>query len=136
MITFINYKKIVLAFAFGMLFSNIFAQDEIISKVSSAFEKGDSKELSLSLNDQIEMTLLDNENIFSRSQAAVLLKKFFDNNKPTSFKILHKGNRNGTNFAIGNYVSNNTEYRVYFLLKGEKENKKIHLLRIENKNEQ
>lgn len=135
MITLINYKKILCVIIFGLTFANVFSQQEIIDNVTKSFQIGDSQKLSSSLNDQVELTILQTEDIFSKSQATILLKKFFDNNKPTSFSIIHQGDRNGTNFAIGNYISNNKEYRVYFLIKGDAQNKKIHLLRIEDKDE-
>ncbi|PKP36906.1 MAG: DUF4783 domain-containing protein [Bacteroidetes bacterium HGW-Bacteroidetes-15] len=99
--------------------------------VSQAIQLGNSSDLAKHFNPTVELEILDDENIYSRAQAELLLKDFFTRNKPTSFKINHQGTKGNTSFAIGNYISPSGSYRVSIFMKTEKDKILIHQLRIE-----
>ncbi|MCT4636952.1 MAG: DUF4783 domain-containing protein [Bacteroidales bacterium] len=127
-----SYKKIIAVFVTTFLFSfYLLAQTAVMPSVIRAFEKGNSDLLSQNLNTQVEMVLPNHEDIYSKSQASILLKQFFENNKVVLFKIVHQGGRDHTKYAIGKLETEKSNYRVYFMLKSSAGKYKVHLLKIE-----
>ena len=92
---------------------------------------GDSKTLSEYFNQNVEMVVLENDNVYSKAQAQQIVSKFFSNNPPESFNVIHQGGKEGAQYVIGNLVTGNGTFRVYFLLKKNAGKDYIHQLRIE-----
>ena len=101
--------------------------DEIIQSLKS----GDSKTLSNYFNQNIELVVLNEDNVCSKAQAQQIVGKFFSNNSPESFSIIHQGGKEGAQYVIGNLVTNKGSFRIYFLLKKNDGKDYIHQLRIE-----
>ena len=129
-----SIKKIaftILFFSGFIIFSNqIKAQipDEIIQSLKS----GDSKTLSTYFNQNVELVVLENDNVYSKAQAQQIVNKFFSSNPPESFNVIHQGGKEGAQYVIGNLVTGKGTYRVYFLLKKSEGKEYIHQLRIES----
>jgi hypothetical protein len=98
--------------------------------ISDSFRKGDARALSRHFNDNIELVILSKEDVYSKSQAELILRNFFSENKPVGFDLLHEGGKE-TRFAIGNLKTEKGDFRIYFLLKLKDSASLIHLLRIE-----
>lgn len=105
--------------------------NEPIHTITTAFQKGSASEVAKHFSPTIEMMLFEQENMYSKSQAELLLKDFFSKNKPSSFKINHQGAKGNTSFAIGTLLTSSGAYRVSIFLKKESANTLIHQLRIE-----
>ena len=105
--------------------------DSFVDTIATTLKNGDSGALAKHLNPTIELELLGEENIYSRSQAELLLKDFFSRNKPTSFKVNHQGNKGNTSFAIGTLTTQTGSYRVSIFIKTDQSKLLIHQLRIE-----
>ncbi len=103
----------------------------IIDSVSSAFKEGSSSKIAKHFNPTIEMELLEEENMFSKAQAELLLKDFFGKYTPTSFKVNHQGTKSNTSFAIGTLITKSGIFRVSIFIKSENDKMLIHQLRIE-----
>jgi hypothetical protein len=101
--------------------------DEIIQSLKT----GNSKTLSEYFNQNIEMVVLENDNVYSKAQAQQIVNKFFSSNSPESFSVIHQGGIEGAQYVIGNLVTNRGVFRVYFLLKKNNGKDYIHQLRIE-----
>jgi len=101
--------------------------DEIIQSLKS----GDSKTLSAYFNQNVELVVLENDNVYSKAQAQQIVNKFFSANPPESFTVIHQGGKEGAQYVIGNLVTGKGTYRVYFLLKKSGGKDYIHQLRIE-----
>ena len=116
-------KKII--FFFLIIFSvlEVNAQSEEVSKmifdnIGKAFREGDASQLALNFASSFDIILPGNEGTFSKQQAEMILKDFFNKNKPKSFVINHQGTSNdGSRYAIGTYKTVNQSYRAYVLLK-------------------
>lgn len=87
--------------------------DEIIQSLKS----GDSKKFSAYFNQNIELVVLENDNVYSKAQAEQIINKFFSANTPESFNIIHQSTAEGANLVIGNLVTNNGDFRVYIFLR-------------------
>ena len=126
-------KKItisILFFAGFFIYSNqLKAQvpDEIIQSLKT----GNSKTLSDYFNQNVEMVVLENDNVYSKAQAQQIVSKFFSDNNPENFNIIHQGGKEGAQYVIGNLLTSKGTFRVYFLLKKNSGKDYIHQLRIE-----
>lgn len=105
---------------------------EIPGQIISSFKDGDASKLSQYFNQTIELTFFEKEEIYSKTQAEIILRDFFTKNPPKQFTILHEGGKESSKYAIGRYTSNSKTYRITFLLKTINSKVFIHQLRIEN----
>ncbi len=93
--------------------------------VVKALENGNVDSLSHYFDNMIDISLSGKSNSYSKSQASVILKSFFRENKVKNFHIIHKGtSKKGAHFGIGNMLTSNGKYRVTFFFR-QKENSVI-----------
>ena len=111
----------------------ICAQNDIYTSVSNSIKKGEAKGLSAHFSSNVDLTILDKEDVYSKAQAEQILLAFFSKNKPVDFKILHKGvSKEGAKYAIGNLkTTNGLTYRTYFFIKTQMGTEIVHELRFE-----
>ncbi len=126
-------KKIV---SILFLFSGFFilqhsAEAQVPEEIKQSFKTGDSKTLSGYFNQNVEMVVLENDNVYSKAQAQQIVNKFFSDNAPEDFNIIHQGGKEGAQYVIGNLTTKGGSFRVYFLLKKNAGKDYIHQLRIE-----
>jgi len=108
------------------LFSSI---DEIVA----ALREGNATEIAKHFDNTIEITLPDKSNSYSKSQAEVVLRDFFNNNPVKSFTILHKGENNGSEYCIGTLVTKNATYRAMVFMKQKNNKQMLQEIRFETK---
>jgi len=101
--------------------------------VIKALKNGNEKVLANYFNTSIDLTIPNNEGVFSKEQAELILKTFFDKSKPSNFKVVHDGDsKNNAHYAIGNLNTNQGTYRTYILYKKNSTRITILELRIES----
>lgn len=100
--------------------------DEIILSLKS----GNARVLASYFNQNVELVILDNDNVYSKAQAEQIISDFFSKNKPERFTVIHQGGKEGAQYVIGNLVTRQATFRVYFLLKKSADKDIIHQLRI------
>jgi hypothetical protein len=95
------------------------SQGDPIDKVAELIKQGNVHELAKLFASNIEVTILDDENVYAKDQAELILDKFFSQNKPRTVKMLHKINSN-PNYRFGVLIVNTDKgpYRVAYTLKG------------------
>ena len=90
-----------------------------IDKIAMLVRQGNVHELSGFFAENVEVSVLDEENVYSKAQAELILDKFFSQNRPQSVKILHKVNYNANyQFGVLQVNTGKSFYRVAFTLKG------------------
>lgn len=114
-----------------MLFMISGLQAQIPDSIVIGLKSGNAKTLAQHLNQNVELVILERENVCSKAQAEQILKDFFSKHKPSAFRVIHQGGKEGARYAIGNLEAGNGSYRVYFLLKQKGSKPLIHQLRIE-----
>jgi len=127
-------KKLVLTLFFfhGVLFFSNRLMAQVPDEIIQSFKSGDAKTLSTYFNQNVELVVLENDNAYSKAQAQQIVSKFFSNNPPESFIVIHKGDsKEGDQYIIGNLATRNGTFRIYFLLKKNDGKDYIHQLRIE-----
>lgn len=129
-----NTLKITFVFfiTLNVLFVSTNVVAGITDEISTAIKTGNSKELSKYFASNVDLTLPGYEGVYSKAQAELIVKEFFNKNTPKSFSIIHQGaSKDGSQYSIGNLVSGNGKYRTYFLLKKSADKFVIQQLRFE-----
>ncbi len=128
-------KKIsfILFFVSGFLFASLNSSAQIPDEIILSLQTGNAKVLSGYFNDNVELVVLDNDNVYSKAQAKQIVNNFFNSFTPESFNVIHQGGKEGSKYVIGNLKTNNGNFRIYFLLKNSNGKDYIHQLRIEKK---
>ena len=104
---------------------------EVALGIISALDSGNASQLSGYLNDNVELVIGNQNDVFSKQQATGIIADFFRKNKVSGFQLLHKGNKDAASFAIGTLKTNSGNFRVYVLTRKNE----IQQLRIEPSNE-
>lgn len=101
------------------------AQENPIGSISIAMRAGDAGAISRYLDNVVDITINSNQSTYSRTQAEMILKDFFNKNTPKAFEVERSGNAQSSGvFNIGYLTTGNGRYRVYIFLK-EKENRSL-----------
>ncbi|HNV96406.1 MAG TPA: DUF4783 domain-containing protein [Bacteroidales bacterium] len=127
--------KTLLTFFLAMITTVIFAQTELPSSISNAIKNGNAAELTKSFNINVDLTLLDKQDIYSKTQAESLLKDFFTKNIPSNFTVIHRGGKEDAQYYVGKLTTSTGNYRISILIKGQAKTSFIHQFRIEKEND-
>ena len=94
-----------------------------IDDVIGALKAGNVSELSKFIEDNVEITLPDKSDNYSKAQAGLVLKDFFSNSGVKSFDLKHKGDGPSGQFCVGTLVTKNGNYRtnIFMKVKGSKQ---------------
>ncbi len=121
----------ILAGLFSLILSATGILSTDLDRISLAIQTGNAKELAKYFDNNVEITIFDKEDTYSKAQAEMVLKDFFTKQKPASFKIIHNGNSNHSQYAIGTLITAQGSFRTYIYLKNKGENLYIQELRFE-----
>jgi hypothetical protein len=109
-------------------------QEKIPNDIIVSFETGNAKILSGYFNQNVELVVLDNDNVYSKAQAQQIVNNFFNNFSPVkdkAFTIIHDSGKADAKSVIGKLKTDKGDFRIYFLLKKSGDKEYIHQLRIE-----
>jgi hypothetical protein len=94
-------------------FTNLSGLEDVIS----ALRKGNATELARYVDDNIEISLPDKSDSYSKAQAVIILQDFFTNNGVKGFDVIHKGDNGGSQFCIGTLQTRSGNYRTTVFMK-------------------
>jgi hypothetical protein len=111
-----------LLLGFTLLLS-AFTDQNSIDEVIGALRSGNASQISNYFDENVELTLPDKSDNFSKAQAQLIVKDFLNNNKVKGFELKHKGDSPGGHFCIGTLQTNAGNFRtnVFMKLKNGKE---------------
>jgi hypothetical protein len=92
-------------------------QTSNLDNVIDALKDGKASEIGKYLDENVEITLPDKSNNYSKAQAILILKDFFDNNEVKTFEVKHKGDQNGGQFCVGTLQTKSGNYRTTIFMK-------------------
>jgi ribosome biogenesis GTPase A len=125
-------KHLLLIFSFVLISSAAFSQAQETEAISQAFKAGNAKDLSKFFSNNIELKILNKEDVFSKTQAEIIVKDFFSKNPVKSYTAVHNGtSKAGAQYTIGQLVTVNGTFRTYYFLKKYGDNLMIQELRFE-----
>jgi hypothetical protein len=96
-------------------FKPISGLDEVISSLRA----GNASELSKYVDDNVEISLPDKTDSYSRAQALMVLQDFFTNNVVHNFQVKHKGDNGGNQYCIGTLLTKAGNYRTTIFMKSK-----------------
>jgi hypothetical protein len=109
---------------------------EIADLIADAIRTGNAKEISKYFADKVDLKVLEQENIYSKAQAELILRDFFAKHPVQEFNIVHKSTaKTDSQFATGTLKTGNGTYRVHYLMKTNGGNTTVTQFRIENSDE-
>jgi hypothetical protein len=89
-----------------------------LESITTAIQAGNAKQLAQFFDNNVDITVYNKEEMYSRTQAELVIKDFFAKNPPSSFKIIHKGaSSQGSEYAIGTLVTAVGSFRTYIYIK-------------------
>lgn len=90
-----------------------------MEEVVNAIKNNRIEDMSKFFDNIVPVTINNTQTIYSRNQAEVVLKDFFDKNIPKDFLIMDNGSpNNSSKFIIGSLITpSGNKYNVYILMK-------------------
>jgi hypothetical protein len=101
----------------SVLLLSSFKLQSNIDEVIGALRSGNSAQLSGYFDDNVELTLPDKSDSYSKAQAQLIVKDFFGNNGVKGFELKHKGDSPGGHFCIGTLQTNAGNFRTNVFMK-------------------
>lgn len=115
------------------LFFQTYAQTPV-EAVTKALQSGNASEIAKQFDKVIDITINNEQATYSKSQAEVVLKTFFNSNIVSSFTPKHKGSpsENNSVYLIGDLITKDSKkYRVYLYFKQKSSNLLLQEIRFE-----
>ncbi|HMO33505.1 MAG TPA: DUF4783 domain-containing protein [Lacibacter sp.] len=102
----------------GLLSVSWLQQDEIVA----ALRAGSAERMAKHFDAMVDVTVPGKSNTYSKSQAELVLRDFFSQNRVRGFEIQHSGNNPSSTFLIGTLSTSNGNFRttVYMRNRGSK----------------
>jgi len=100
--------------------------------VVRSINNGDAASVAKYFDNSVEMVLPGKSSTYSKSQAELILKDFFYSNPVVSFKVLHQGEKGGSEYCIGTLETKNAKFRTTFFMKNKGDKQWLQEIRFEN----
>lgn len=96
-------------------------QQLALENITKAISTGNVAALEPYLDKSVEIAILEQENMYSKTEAVQILKNFFGKNKPQTFSQMHTGQSKGkeAHYSIGNLSTASGTFRVYIYARVE-----------------
>ncbi len=121
-----------IAIALFLITINVVSYANNFDDVLQQLKAGNASGLVRMFNSNVELTLLATEGIYSKQQAEVMLRNFFNQHPPKQVALQHKGTSSkGAMYAIMIYESNTAKFRTYIFMKDNGNGMQINEFRIE-----
>lgn len=135
-------KKVLLIVFFSLIWGfypvqgdTLPIQGDTVVEISNQFRSGNAKELSKYFSSTVNLSLLNNENVYSNAQTEIILTSFFRSHPPQKVKIIHRlDNHSNYQHAVLLLNTSKGDYRVAFSLKGTDKHLQLVEIRIEESN--
>jgi hypothetical protein len=101
-----------------LIVTSLVSATELPDEISSALKKGDAVIIANYFDNSVHLSISRNEGVFSKIQAKLILKTFFEENPSSNFKEVHNGeSKNNSHYSIGNLYTSSNVFRIYILFK-------------------
>ena len=125
-------NRITMVLATLTLALGLQAQDVVKDQVVLAMKTGNSRDLAAHFIANIDLTVKETSDVYSKAQAEQILRKFFNDHPPVDLVIEHSGvSKFGDKCFIGILRTRSGYFRVTFFLKKTDAEFQVKQLRIE-----
>ena len=104
---------------------------DVFVPIAKYLGQGDAEKLSAWFADNLEITIMSTTIDSSKNQAKQILKSFFENHTPRSFKINHTASRSNSKYALGYLNAGGELFEVPIFVSNCKNTYKIQQLKID-----
>ena len=104
---------------------------DVFVPIAKYLGQGDAEKLSAWFADNLEITIMSTTIDSSKNQAKQILKSFFENHTPRSFKINHTASRSNSKYALGYLNAGGELFEVTIFVSNCKNTYKIQQLKID-----
>jgi hypothetical protein len=127
------YKTFTLLFTAAVLITgSAFKPISGIEDVIGALKAGNATEVAKYIDESVELSLPDKSDNYSKAQAVMILKDFFNSTAVNGFQVKHKGDNNGNQFCIGTLQTRSGDYRTTVFMKTKNERQSIKEIRFQS----
>ncbi len=118
-----NQRFVLLFFFLGCLPLVAIAQDAeaeaMIEEINQAISNGSARDMSQYFGQNVDLYLPRAIGTFSRSHSEIILREFFNRNRPRSYTVVNQGvSGDGSVYVIGRLTTRGGQtFRSYFLIK-------------------
>lgn len=93
-------------------------QGDIVDAISTLFKSANSKEISKNFSPSVELTINEEEDVYTKAQAEQILRDFFTKNTAVNSTVVHLINTNPNyRFGILSLSTKSGKFRVAITLK-------------------
>ena len=122
-------KKILLAAVIITAFSSFTYIS--FTEVVNAIKSGNAAEVAKYFDNTVELTLPEKSSSFSKRQAELVLRDFFNENPVKNFEVIHQSEKEGSEYCIGTLTTKNGSFRTTIYMKQIGQKQLIQELRFE-----
>ena len=94
-----------------------FRPDYNIDDIAGAMRAGNINQLSRYLDTRVDISLPEKSDTYSKSQAEMIIRDFFNTNVVRNFLVKNKGENGGSEFCIGVLQTRNGDYRTTLFIR-------------------
>ncbi len=124
--------RLLLILVLSSMSTFLFSQEDAAAKVSWAIENGDAQTLQDMMMSSVDVSILDDEDMYPSDEAVRKLNSFFKQHPPITFTVKHKGtSKLDDHYRIGTLQTKKGTFRVTFFLKKTPSGMMIKQIRIE-----
>lgn len=87
------------------------------TEVINAIKTGNAAEVAKYFDNTVELTLPEKSSSFSKSQAQLVLRDFFNENPVKNFQVIHQSEKAGSEYCIGTLTTTNGSFRTTIYMK-------------------
>ena len=93
-------------------------QADIVNDLNGWLKSSNSREIAKHFASTVELNILNDEDVYSKVQAEIILKDFFSKHQPESSRVIHKLDSNPNyRFAVIELDTENGKFRTTISLK-------------------
>ena len=111
------HKFFTLVLSIILVVGSAFKPVNGIDDVISALRVGNATEVGKYIDENVELSLPDKSDNYSKAQAIMILKDFFANNVVSGFETKHTGDNSVNQFCIGTLHTKSGDYRTTVFMK-------------------
>jgi hypothetical protein len=127
--------SLLLACIYAIIPSTAYSQDDeskvLFTSIGDDLKSGDAATFAQWFAEDMEVDVMGNAGVCSRSQARQLMKNFYERYTPKSFSIVHMSGSLPMRYCIGNLIAGGERFRVTLFVKTQRETHQLQQIRIE-----
>lgn len=118
---------VLILLAIVILFSSFAGVDTIeMDDVVIALKSGNASQLSKYFDSRVDISLPEKTDNYSRTQAEMVIKDFFNNNGVRNFELKYKSEKAGSNYCLGTLQTRSGNYRTTLFMKQKGDKQYLH----------